>query len=101
MAEREMKSVEIGDVPELVALAEEVRRTNEPRILRRQDEDIAMLTPVAPKRAKRIPRGKPFTADDPLWNVVGIGSSAEPTNIARYKHEYIADAYDHRNDHGE
>lgn len=30
--------------------------------------------------------------DDPLWGIVGIGSSPEPTDIANHKDEYVADA---------
>lgn len=52
--------------------------------VRRQDvEDF--LEPV-------MPSGQPFTMDDPLWNIVGMGRSGEPTNIADRKDEYIADA---------
>lgn len=99
MAESElMQGIDIDDVPELVALAEEVRRTNKPRVLRRGSEDIAMLAPVGPQKVKRkrLPAGKPFTRNDALWDVVGIGQSEESTNMAQHKHDYIADAYDPR-----
>lgn len=99
MAEREsMQGIDIDGVPELVALAEEVRRTNKPRVLRRGSEDVAMPAPIGPRKVKRkrLPLGKPFTKDDPLWDLVGIGESEEPTNMAEHKHDYIADAYDPR-----
>lgn len=98
MAERDLKRIDIGEVTDWAALAEEVRRTNEPRVLQRASEDVAMLMPVTRQKIKtrRAPRGKPFTSDDPLWSVVGIGQSDEPTNMAQYKHEYVADAYDLR-----
>lgn len=35
-----------GNVPDLAELAEEVRRTNRPRVLRRADVDIAVIAPV-------------------------------------------------------
>lgn len=35
-----------------------------------------------------------FTLDDPLWRIVGIGSTSEPTDVATYKDEYLADACD-------
>jgi hypothetical protein len=35
-----------------------------------------------------------FTLDDPLWSLVGIGSTADATNIAKNKDEYLADAFD-------
>jgi hypothetical protein len=37
-----------------------------------------------------------FTLDDPLWRLVGIGRTAEPTNIANEKDDYLADAIDVR-----
>jgi excisionase family DNA binding protein len=39
--------------------------------------------------------GTPITADDPLWNIVGIAPIDEPKDIARDKDEYIADAIEH------
>lgn len=35
-----------GNAPDLAELAEEVHRTNRPRVLRRADEDIAVIAPV-------------------------------------------------------
>jgi hypothetical protein len=35
-----------------------------------------------------------FTLDDPPWRLVGIGRRAEPTNVAREKDGYLADAFD-------
>jgi hypothetical protein len=43
-----------GDVPDLAELAEEVHRTNRPRLIRRADEDIAIISPIR-KVAKRQP----------------------------------------------
>jgi excisionase family DNA binding protein len=56
-----------------------------------------LIEEVVPKKTRRTapgPRGKPFTKDDPLWRVVGIGASAEPTHVAKHKDEYIAEAYE-------
>ena len=50
--ERHLKTVDISNVPELLRLVEEVRATNEPRMLRRDSEDMAILMP-APARPKR------------------------------------------------
>ena len=33
---------------------------------------------------------------DSLFNIIGMGSSDEPTDIERYKDEYLAEAYDRR-----
>lgn len=101
MVERDLKRIDIGEVTDWAALAEEVHRTNEPRVLQRAHEDVAMLVPLTRRKVRRAPRGKLLTKDNPLWNIVGIGQSEGPTNIALYKHdlykhEYVADAYDPR-----
>lgn len=43
---------------------------------------------------------KPITAEDPLWNIVGIGDSGPdgPTDVARNKHTYLAEAYEDRHE---
>lgn len=46
------------------------------------------VTPVEPDE----PLSKPFTFDDPLWDIVGIGRSGGPNDVARIKHKYLADA---------
>lgn len=43
---REHLPVDIGHVPELVHLAEEVRQRRAPRVLRHADEDLAVLAPL-------------------------------------------------------
>ncbi len=57
----EAKAIDIGSLPELVDLAEEVRATNEPRLLRRGTEDIAKIVPLP--RARRRKRGTKSAAD--------------------------------------
>jgi hypothetical protein len=39
--------------PELLKLAEEVHTTHEPRILRRDGEDLVVFMPVTPKRKRK------------------------------------------------
>jgi hypothetical protein len=50
---RESEHVEIGHIPELLRLAEEVRASKEPRVLTRDREAIAVLTPARPRRGRR------------------------------------------------
>jgi hypothetical protein len=59
-----------------------------------KEEAEESMRPVRPTSKKLAPvsRGKPTSADDPLWNIVGIASTAEPTDVSK-KHEYLADAY--------
>lgn len=53
---RERKAIEIGDLPEL-----EVRDTREPRLLRHDGEDLALLVPASPAGKHR---GRPKTNAD-------------------------------------
>ena len=58
---KELKRIDIGNIPELLSIAEEVRRTNEPRLLKRDSEDVAILTPIkktTDKRRKMRPKTK-------------------------------------------
>lgn len=85
------KQIDISRMPELLTLAHEVRRTNEPAVLQQDREDVAMLTPITPV-AKRSARGKPTSAGDPLWKLIGIGHSGKG-DISENKHKYLAEAY--------
>ena len=90
---KELKRIDIGSIPELLKLAQEVRTTNESAVLQQESEDVALLSPIKPVSKRRV-RGKPTTADDPLWNLVGIGHSGRG-DISANKHTYLADAYLH------
>jgi hypothetical protein len=90
---KEPNRIDISSIPELLKLVHEVRQTNEPSILREESEDVAMLTPLKPV-TKRSVRGKPTSADDPLWKLVGIGHSGKG-DISENKHTYLAEAYLH------
>lgn len=58
------KSIDISDVPEILRLAEEVRRAGEPRILQRDGEDLAMVVPLPPagKRILKKPNAEDYAA---------------------------------------
>lgn len=49
------------------------------------------VRPVQAKKRERIPRGRPLTYDDPMWELVGAFASAEPTDASK-KLEYLAEA---------
>jgi len=59
----EMPPIDITNTPELAELAEEVRRTKQPRVLRLAREDVAMIVPVPSKRAKKVRTWAPTKAD--------------------------------------
>jgi excisionase family DNA binding protein len=57
------------------------------RLIRIRREAVErFFQPVAPASWEST------TADDPLWSIMGIASTDEPTDIARHKDEYITDA---------
>lgn len=45
-----LEPIEIGDIPELVRLAEEVQATGASRPLRRNGKDVAVLEPAGPAK---------------------------------------------------
>ena len=93
----ELQPVDIAASPEILRLAEEVERSGVGRLLKRGDREIAVLTPVAPRdtRTNRARRHTTASAErDSILNIIGIGESTEPTDIAHHEHEYLAEAYD-------
>ena len=89
---KELRHIDISSIPELLKLAQEVRKTNEPSILRQENEDVALLSPVpAKKRAKT--KARPVTVDDALFRLIGIGKSGIPGGVSGKKHAYLARAY--------
>ncbi len=92
MVDETFKKVQITRATDIVALAEEVRRTHRPAVLQRDSENIALLTPVRDE-GEQVLEGRPFTMDDPLWDLVGIGESEGATDVSSDKHQYVADAY--------
>ena len=81
----EVQPTDVTDSAELLDLAE-VRRSGVGRLLKRGEQELALLTPVAPQQ----PAGDQH---DALLNIIGIGESAEPTDVARDEQEYLAEAY--------
>jgi len=68
------KSIDISDVPDILRLAEEVRRAGEPRVLRRDGEDLAMVVPMPHPRKTRL---KKPTAEDYAAFRSAVGSWAD------------------------
>ena len=52
------------------------------------DELMKRLEPRV-NNLKPVLKGQPLTFDDPLWNIVGTATSAEPSDSSK-KHEYLA-----------
>jgi hypothetical protein len=55
----------VTDAPELLRLAEEVRQSGKPRLLRRGGQDLAILSPIGPASRRSTRKAKAYTrADD-------------------------------------
>src|SRR5262249_8962927 len=62
---KELTPVDVTNTPDLLRLAEEVCRSGQSRLLRRDSEDLAVVSPVAKPAKRRAERVKTFTkADD-------------------------------------
>ena len=85
----ELTPIDITTMPELAQLADEVQQTRQPRRLRRDNEDVAILMPATP--AKRS-RGRRTGADDPLWGIIGMVTTDGPGDVALNVDKYLADA---------
>lgn len=89
---QELRSIDISESPELLKLAQEVAETGVGRILRTEQGELAVLTPV--RKARRRPRrDRPMTKDDGLYRLIGIGESEEGSDASERKHEILAQAY--------
>lgn len=55
---KNVRHIDVSQVTDLVRLAEEVRETNEPCVLQRDGEDLAILMPLKPATKHGRRRGK-------------------------------------------
>ncbi|MDP8923496.1 MAG: hypothetical protein M3O34_11540 [Chloroflexota bacterium] len=79
-----IKSLDISNVPGLIEIAEEVRRTREPRVLRRNHEDLAIILPAGDSAPRRSARSRE-TVTEPLRSYsleTAAGSVVPPTRTA-------------------
>ncbi len=60
---RELTPIDISNTPDLLRLAEEVAESGKPRVLRRADEDVAVLMPVKKSASRRRTGRKKTEAD--------------------------------------
>jgi len=62
----------------------------------RRDALEQLITPMPKADSEEdettVPLGRPITADDSLWNIVGIIDDDGPTDVSENIHRYIADA---------
>lgn len=94
---REHIPIDMSDEPDFGALVEQVRKRGASFVLRLADEDVAILEP--PERS-RTRRGGVVTEDDPLFRLIGIGTSGAPGPGSEDKHEALLRAKrEHCHDH--
>lgn len=51
-----------------------------------------LVEPIAAEASKPL-RGKPMTADDPIWNITAAGRSSRATDVSENVDHYLAEAY--------
>jgi len=73
----------------LQELAEEVRTTKRPRTVDTGPDVVAVIKPI-----RRTRRSHSATNYETLWQVVGMGASDQPTDIAQEKGALLAEAYE-------
>jgi hypothetical protein len=88
----EYERIDISDEPELLRLAREVLLSNKPRVLSDKNGDLVEVRPAQPPGRTRT-KGKGLTKEDSFWDIVGIGRSGGPGDVASNKHKYLAEAY--------
>lgn len=87
---REAETMDISHLPEVLSLAQDVRHTNVARIPRANGEEVARIVP--PKARPRGRKGRPTSAADPFWDIVGMAHSGDPSNVSERVDEYLAAA---------
>ena len=79
----EVQPIDVTDSADLLELAEEVRRSGVGRLLKRGEQELALLTPVNVRRETR-PEQPRSEEPDALLSIIGIGESVGPTDVARH-----------------
>ena len=83
----ELSPIDIGNLPDLVHLVEEVQRTHLPRVLCRDGQDVAVLAPLVPATLRKTaeqPRARrqPSAADREAFRAAaGSWSDMDTDNL--------------------
>ena len=86
---QELRPLDISDLPDLRALVDELRRSREPRVLRVDSEDVAILTPVT-AASQRRPRARTKTAADYDAFHASAGSWDGIVDVEQFKRDNAA-----------
>ena len=91
---REATPIDITSMPDLARLADEVARTQTPRILQRGGREVAVLMPPRPGRRRRTK--KPVSPEDIDAARAAFGGWKGRINAAQFKRELKAARSDQR-----
>lgn len=81
---RELTPVDVTDTPDLLRLAEEVRRSGKPRLLRRDGEALAVLSPAPAPRKRRARKPKTYTQADDEAFLASAGSWKGNVDVEKF-----------------
>jgi hypothetical protein len=87
------QEIDISNSSELLELVEEVRQSGDVRLLKRGEQALAMLIPLSMPRKTPPDQQSTEKQRDTILNIIGIGASATPTDIAQHEQEYLGEAY--------
>ena len=90
---KEPVRIDVTDSPELLRLIEEIERSGTTGVLVRDDHEIAVVTPTHTATSSRSGRSR--RQPERILNIIGIGASGEPTDVAQHKDAYLAEAAEH------
>ncbi len=88
------KTVQIEAASELGQLLEEAAETA--IIFESNGARYRVNRVDAPAPADGVPRSRKRLEPERVLNIIGLGQSAEESDIARFKDQYLAEAADHR-----
>ena len=71
---KEIKHIDISDTPELVRLAEEVQRSKQPHVLRRDSEDVAVVLPIT---ARTVAGRREQVMEARIWADAGVTDTTD------------------------
>lgn len=91
--EKAPKRIKVSPEDELALLIKAAIASGEPIIVDTGEAEYPLHVGSQKKPRRRLVHGKPTSEEDPLWNIVGIARSGGPTDVARNKHKYLAEAY--------
>ena len=85
---RELTSIDISHVPDLLRIVEEVADSGKPRLLRRDNEDVAILMPIKSATLPRLrPRKKTEADYEAFLSSAGTWSDVDVDEFLRENYE--------------